>query len=138
MLISCRYSLRESNHCSRSRPKAGVSLFLLLTKLADVKVLHGLVNRWLQDLKDDVEEPLQARFNFKNNLVGSVNQISCNLYISVNPIIDGFYPCQVLYVILLCQLYRSSTCESSMLTEKPSWVVDFCGHTCHHNLCIDY
>ncbi|KAM1788491.1 hypothetical protein ACFX11_038776 [Malus domestica] len=62
--------------------------------LPDVKVLHGLVNRWLQDLKDDVEEPLQARFNFKNNLVGSVNQISCNLYISVNPIIDGFYPCQ--------------------------------------------
>ncbi|KAB2633061.1 hypothetical protein D8674_029308 [Pyrus ussuriensis x Pyrus communis] len=62
--------------------------------LPDVKVLHGLVNRWLQDLKDDIEEPLQARFNFKNNLVGSVNQISCNLYISVNPIIDGFYPCQ--------------------------------------------
>nr|XP_017188873.1 uncharacterized protein LOC103438757 isoform X1 [Malus domestica] len=62
--------------------------------LPDVKVLHGLVNRWLQDLKDDVEEPLQARFNFKNNLVGSVKQISCNLYISVNPIIDGFYPCQ--------------------------------------------
>ncbi|XP_050151893.1 uncharacterized protein LOC126626569 isoform X2 [Malus sylvestris] len=62
--------------------------------LPDIKVLHGLVNRWLQDLKDDVEEPLQARFNFKNNLVGSVNQISCNLYISVNPIIDGFYPCQ--------------------------------------------
>ncbi|CAN6578707.1 unnamed protein product [Malus baccata var. baccata] len=62
--------------------------------LPDVKVLHGLVNRWLQNLKDDIEEPLQARFNFKNNLVGSVNQISCNFYTSVNPIIDGFYPCQ--------------------------------------------
>ncbi|XP_016651239.1 PREDICTED: uncharacterized protein LOC103337913 [Prunus mume] len=62
--------------------------------LPDVKVLHGLVNRWLQDLKDDMEEPLQARFNFKNNLVGSVNQIFCNLYISVNPNIDVFYPCQ--------------------------------------------
>ncbi|XP_062169954.1 uncharacterized protein LOC133875744 isoform X4 [Alnus glutinosa] len=64
------------------------------TYLPDVRVLHGLVKRWKADLEDDAEEPLQARFLFKNNLVGSVNQISCNLYISINKIIDGFSPCQ--------------------------------------------
>ncbi|KAK2662180.1 hypothetical protein Ddye_000754 [Dipteronia dyeriana] len=64
------------------------------TILPDVKVLQGLVKRWLQDLKDDIEEPLQARFVFKGNLVGSVNQITCNLRSSVNQIDDGFSPCQ--------------------------------------------
>ena len=64
--------------------------------IVDAHVLHGLVKRWLQDLKDDMEEPLQARFMFKRNLVGSVNQISCNLTISINQIADGFSPCQVL------------------------------------------
>ncbi|KAK3204397.1 hypothetical protein Dsin_018443 [Dipteronia sinensis] len=44
----------------------------------DVKVLQGLVKRWLQDLKDDMEEPLQARFVFKSNLVDSMNQITCS------------------------------------------------------------
>lgn len=67
----------------------------LSEEFADPRVLHGLVNRWLQDLKDDIEEPMQARFNFKQNLVGSVNHLSCNLYISVNQMVDGFYPCQV-------------------------------------------
>ncbi|KAK1569306.1 hypothetical protein Q3G72_035209 [Acer saccharum] len=64
------------------------------TILPDVKVLQGLVKRWLQDLKDDIEEPLQVRFVFKSNLVGSVNQITCNLCSSVNQIDDGFSPCQ--------------------------------------------
>ncbi|KAK3183299.1 hypothetical protein Dsin_030585 [Dipteronia sinensis] len=64
------------------------------TILPDVKVLQGLVKRWLQDLKDDIEEPLQARFVFKSNLVGSVNQITCNLCSSVNQIDNGFSPCQ--------------------------------------------
>ncbi|XP_034700145.1 uncharacterized protein LOC117925281 isoform X3 [Vitis riparia] len=66
----------------------------LQTYPPDVCVLHGLVKRWLQDLKDDIEEPLQARFIFKTNLVGSVNQISCNFSISFNHITDGFSPCQ--------------------------------------------
>ncbi|KAH9770372.1 hypothetical protein KPL71_012357 [Citrus sinensis] len=64
------------------------------TYLPDVKVLHGLVKRWLQDLKDDMEEPIQARFIFKSNLFGSLNQITCSLSASVNQIIDGFSPCQ--------------------------------------------
>lgn len=64
--------------------------------IADANILHVLVKRWLQDLKDDMEEPLQARFIFKRNLVGSVNQIACNLSISINKIADVFSPCQVL------------------------------------------
>ncbi|RVW28630.1 hypothetical protein CK203_113321 [Vitis vinifera] len=67
----------------------------LQTYPPDVRVLHGLVKRWLQDLKDDIEEPLQVRFIFKTNLVGSVNQISCNFSISFNHITDGFSPCQI-------------------------------------------
>ncbi|KAF5731020.1 hypothetical protein HS088_TW19G00623 [Tripterygium wilfordii] len=62
--------------------------------LPDDKAFYSLVKRWLQDLKDDMEEPLQAQFIFKSNIVGSVNQITCNLYTSVNQIIDGFTPCQ--------------------------------------------
>ncbi|KAG4171207.1 hypothetical protein ERO13_A12G195100v2 [Gossypium hirsutum] len=62
--------------------------------LPEVKVFHGLVKRWLQDLRDDMEEPLQAHFIFNSNLAGSVKQISCNLSASVNHIIDGFNPCK--------------------------------------------
>ena len=65
-------------------------------------MLHGLVKQWIEDLKDDMEKPLQARFLFKTNLVGSMNQISCNLYVSVNKIVDGFSPCQVYILQLLC------------------------------------
>ncbi|KAA8540588.1 hypothetical protein F0562_024493 [Nyssa sinensis] len=64
------------------------------TYLPDAQVLCGLVKRWLHELKDDMEEPLQARFIFKSNILGSVNQIYCNLCTCVNPIIDGFNPCQ--------------------------------------------
>ncbi|GLT39900.1 hypothetical protein SLA2020_140660 [Shorea laevis] len=62
--------------------------------LPDVKVFHSLIKRWLQDLKDDMEEPFQARFIFKGDLVGSVKQISCNLSASVSHIVDGFTPHQ--------------------------------------------
>ncbi|KAK8537752.1 hypothetical protein V6N12_043900 [Hibiscus sabdariffa] len=62
--------------------------------LPEVKAFHGLVKRWLQDLRDDMEEPLQAHFIFNSNLAGSLKQISCNLSASVNHIIDGFNPCK--------------------------------------------
>ncbi|KAK8657856.1 hypothetical protein V6N13_036075 [Hibiscus sabdariffa] len=62
--------------------------------LPEVKVFHSLVKRWLQDLRDDMEEPLQAHFIFNSNLAGSLKQISCNLSASVNHIIDGFNPCK--------------------------------------------
>ncbi|XVF54813.1 hypothetical protein PTKIN_Ptkin05aG0211900 [Pterospermum kingtungense] len=62
--------------------------------LPEVKLFHGLVKRWLQELRDDMEEPLQAHFIFSSNLAGSLKQISCNLSASVNRIIDGFNPCK--------------------------------------------
>ncbi|XP_039001373.1 uncharacterized protein LOC120127586 [Hibiscus syriacus] len=61
--------------------------------LPEAKVFLSLVKRWLQDLRDDMEEPLQAHFIFNSNL-GSLKQISCNLSTSVNQIIDGFNPCK--------------------------------------------
>lgn len=64
-------------------------------KIADALILGGLVRRWLQELRNDTEEPLQAIFSFKDYLVGSRNQIICNLFSSTNQIIDGFKPCQV-------------------------------------------
>ncbi|XP_057995967.1 uncharacterized protein LOC110635165 isoform X2 [Hevea brasiliensis] len=64
------------------------------TFLPDSRVFHSLVKRWLLDLKDDMEEPLQARFIFKSNLIGSLNHISCSLSISVSQNIDGFDACQ--------------------------------------------
>ncbi|XP_034700147.1 uncharacterized protein LOC117925281 isoform X5 [Vitis riparia] len=91
------FGLRDFHHAVNSLP---TDVFFPQTdhsgpiSSADVCVLHGLVKRWLQDLKDDIEEPLQARFIFKTNLVGSVNQISCNFSISFNHITDGFSPCQ--------------------------------------------
>ncbi|KAI3684383.1 hypothetical protein L6452_33606 [Arctium lappa] len=61
--------------------------------LPDAKVLCALVKQWLQDLRDEAEQ-LQARLKFKKNLLGSLNQICCNLFPSFNRIIDEFKPCQ--------------------------------------------
>ncbi|CAK7336882.1 unnamed protein product [Dovyalis caffra] len=58
------------------------------------RVCHSLVKQWLQELKDDMKEPLQARFIFKSNLIGSVNHIFCSLSTSVCQITDGFGACQ--------------------------------------------
>ncbi|KAF9668137.1 hypothetical protein SADUNF_Sadunf15G0097200 [Salix dunnii] len=66
----------------------------LADDFADSRVFHSLVKRWLQELKDDMEEPLQARFIFKSNLIGSLNQIYCSLSTSVCQIIDGFSACE--------------------------------------------
>ncbi|WOG99333.1 hypothetical protein DCAR_0518681 [Daucus carota subsp. sativus] len=60
----------------------------------DGNVFRILVKQWLQDLKDDMEEQLQAQFMFKRDLVGSLKQIYCNLCSSYSPMIDGFTPCQ--------------------------------------------
>ncbi|KAK4414054.1 hypothetical protein Salat_2818200 [Sesamum alatum] len=64
------------------------------TCLPNLQVLHGLAKRWFQELKDDMEEPLQAQFIFKTNLISTLNQISCNLRTAVNPIVDEFIFCQ--------------------------------------------
>ncbi|KAF9620500.1 hypothetical protein IFM89_013117 [Coptis chinensis] len=62
--------------------------------LPDTWILSGLVKRWLQELKDTLEEPLQAAFLFKNDLAGSTDRILCNLFTSAEQIIDSFHPCQ--------------------------------------------
>ncbi|KAF7135593.1 hypothetical protein RHSIM_Rhsim08G0200200 [Rhododendron simsii] len=62
--------------------------------MPDAQVLCGLVKQWLKELKDDMDEPLQARFIFKSTLFGSLNLISCNLSASSTHIIDEFRPCQ--------------------------------------------
>ncbi|MBA0563619.1 hypothetical protein Golob_008591 [Gossypium lobatum] len=102
--VSVEFILLEqrSNHLSDIR--ANISTFSRCISdldncsfqccLPEIKVFHGLVKRWLQDLRDDMEEPLQAHFIFNSNLAGSVKQISCNLSASVNHIIDGFNPCK--------------------------------------------
>ncbi|KAI3737483.1 hypothetical protein L2E82_27487 [Cichorium intybus] len=61
--------------------------------LPDAKVLCSLVKQWLHDLRDEAEQ-LQARLNFKRNILGSLNQICCNIFPSFNHIIDDFEPCQ--------------------------------------------
>ncbi|KAK4799228.1 hypothetical protein SAY86_024593 [Trapa natans] len=64
------------------------------TCLSESRVLDGMAKMWLRDLKDETEEQMRAYFIFKNNLVGSFNQILCNLSIYVSPIIDGFSACK--------------------------------------------
>lgn len=58
-------------------------------------VLSGLVKQWLLELTEGIEEPLQAHFKFKNNLLGSVNLISCKLSRCFYHISDGFSPCMM-------------------------------------------
>ncbi|KAK1358069.1 Meiosis 1 arrest protein [Heracleum sosnowskyi] len=60
----------------------------------DGNVFRLLVKQWLQDLKDDTEEQLQAQFIFKRDLVGSLKQIHCSLCSFYSPMIDGFTPWQ--------------------------------------------
>ncbi|GKD22245.1 hypothetical protein Tco_1223948 [Tanacetum coccineum] len=67
---------------------------LLRNHLSDAKVLCALVREWLKHFRDEAEQ-LQARLKFKRNILGSLNQICCNLFPSFNRIIDEFEPCQV-------------------------------------------
>ncbi|KAK1294316.1 hypothetical protein QJS10_CPA16g00752 [Acorus calamus] len=95
---------QEANPCEEASEKiksfinriSGLENCSLRRYLPDSWILCGLVKRWLRDLKDDVENPLQAIFLFKNNLVGSADRILCNLFVSSNQLIDGFTSCQKL------------------------------------------
>ena len=79
-----------------------------MPRTADSWVMCGVVKRWLQELKDDVEEPLKAVFLFKNTIVGSVDQIYCNLFASSNQIVDGFPSCQVIYLTTKFDMFKFS------------------------------
>ncbi|GMH31509.1 hypothetical protein Nepgr_033352 [Nepenthes gracilis] len=69
--------------------------------LPDAQVFLGLVNRWLQELKDDIDKEMQARIIFQRNILGSINQILCDLCITVNQIINEFSPCEVVEQTIL-------------------------------------
>lgn len=58
-------------------------------------IFSGLVKRWFQDIKNDVEEPIQAILRFKNGIIGTTNQIFCYLSSPCSDIIDGLKHCQV-------------------------------------------
>ncbi|KAJ1283020.1 hypothetical protein BS78_03G095900 [Paspalum vaginatum] len=60
----------------------------------ETQVLHGLVKGWLEELKDDKGDTLQAVFLFRDPIIDSVKHIYCNLYASANQITDGFPSCQ--------------------------------------------
>ncbi|GJU25964.1 potassium channel AKT1-like protein [Tanacetum coccineum] len=70
-----------------------IGIYVIL-RIVHAKVLCALVREWLKDLRDEAEQ-LQARLKFKRNILGSLNQICCNLFPSFNRIIDEFEPCQV-------------------------------------------
>ncbi|AET04915.2 uncharacterized protein [Medicago truncatula] len=64
------------------------------TYITDFRSFNGLVKRWLQVLKDDMDKPLLARLIFKDDLLDSVNHIFCNLLPPVNPITNSISQCQ--------------------------------------------
>ncbi|XP_061369915.1 uncharacterized protein LOC133312688 [Gastrolobium bilobum] len=64
------------------------------TYIPDFRVFHSLVKRWLEVLKDDMEEPLLARLIFKDDLLDSVNHIFCDLFAPINRITNSFSECQ--------------------------------------------
>ncbi|EEE53705.1 hypothetical protein OsJ_00031 [Oryza sativa Japonica Group] len=92
-----KFNLRDFHHAVNNlpldafRPNQHGSLHTT----GETQVLHGLVKRWLEELKDDKEEALQAVFVFRVPIISTVNQISCSMYASANHIIDGFPSCQV-------------------------------------------
>lgn len=79
-----------------ARGNTKIVLKLIRSMLSDGKSLHGLEKKWLQELKDDTGESLQAQIIFKSNLVGTMNKIFCNITAAANQIVDGFSPCRVL------------------------------------------
>ncbi|OIW00223.1 hypothetical protein TanjilG_27474 [Lupinus angustifolius] len=56
--------------------------------------VDSIMTKTLMVLKDDMEEPLLARFTLKDNLLDSVDHIFCNLFALVNPITNSFSHCQ--------------------------------------------
>ncbi|PIN16431.1 hypothetical protein CDL12_10919 [Handroanthus impetiginosus] len=84
------------------------------TCVPDLQVLYGLAKRWFQELKDDRKDSLQARFVFKTNLISAVNQISCNLWATFNPMPDEFIFCQT------CRCHGIPLDHSNMKKTKSS------------------
>ncbi|KAG9146891.1 hypothetical protein Leryth_005187, partial [Lithospermum erythrorhizon] len=81
--------------------------------LPDAQIYLRLVKQWFQELKEDIEEPLQARFVFRINLIDTLKQISCNLCPSSNHLIDLLVPSQV---CIVAYMYTLDT--TYLFTEK--------------------
>ncbi|XP_058731894.1 uncharacterized protein LOC131603557 [Vicia villosa] len=88
-LIDSRENINNFRRCISHLDNCSVQ-----TYIADFRSFNGLVKRWLQLLKDDMDKPLLARLIFKDKLLDSVNHIFCNLLPPVNPITNGFSQCQ--------------------------------------------
>ncbi|KAF7840204.1 uncharacterized protein G2W53_008686 [Senna tora] len=88
-LIDTRENINNFRSCISHLDNCSFQIYI-----PDFRVLHSLVKSWLQILKDDMEEPLQARLTFKDNLLDSVNHIFCNLYAATIPMTNGFSQCQ--------------------------------------------
>ncbi|KAI0522762.1 hypothetical protein KFK09_005147 [Dendrobium nobile] len=61
--------------------------------IAGTWILSGLVKRWLQDIRNEVEA-LHAAIVFKHDIWGSSNQIPCRLSASTAMIADGIASCE--------------------------------------------
>ncbi|EFH38703.1 predicted protein [Arabidopsis lyrata subsp. lyrata] len=80
--VSVEFLLFEEQASSLSYTQEKINRFLrclsdldkcsFQTCIHDGKSLHGLEKRWLQELKDDSGESLQAQIIFMSNIVGSV------------------------------------------------------------------
>ncbi|CAK8579072.1 unnamed protein product [Lathyrus sativus] len=88
-LIDSRENINNFRRCISHLDNCSVQ-----TYITDFRSFNGMVKRWLQYLKDDMDKPLQARLIFKDKLLDSVNHIFCNLLPPVNPIANGFSQCQ--------------------------------------------
>ncbi|KAG9146889.1 hypothetical protein Leryth_005187 [Lithospermum erythrorhizon] len=85
--------------------------------LPDAQIYLRLVKQWFQELKEDIEEPLQARFVFRINLIDTLKQISCNLCPSSNHLIDLLVPSQTCSCHgIPLENYRNETISSCPVT----------------------
>ncbi|KAL5053182.1 hypothetical protein RYX36_033864 [Vicia faba] len=88
-LIDSRENINNFRRCISHLDNCSVQ-----TYITDFRSFNGLVKRWLQFLKDDMDKPLVARLIFKDKLLDSVTHIFCNLLPPFNPITNGFSQCQ--------------------------------------------
>ncbi|CAA7026919.1 unnamed protein product [Microthlaspi erraticum] len=141
--VSVEFLLLEKRASSMSYTQEKINRFLRCLSdfdncsfqscVPDGKSLLGLEKRWLQDLKDDTAESLQAQFIFKRNLFGSVNKIFCNFTAATNQIVDGLSPCRVLSQTLNLNLLSPNKLSLSILNTLFTTVFHplcFCLQTC--------
>ncbi|KAJ3683151.1 hypothetical protein LUZ60_013378 [Juncus effusus] len=83
--------------------------------IPDMPVLYGIFKRWLEELKDETEDPLQVIFLFKNSIFGHINQITCNLVPTTDPIMDDFSSCRA------CRCHGHPACTGTSTDKSKKW-----------------